>query len=258
MGRGRFPRPIVFLLEGSMMRNAVGLLLVLLFGCATRGDMRSLQHDVEESQRSLAVLDSLLRDQSEAILRLRATLETKVERTNEQIQRLDSKVVENARRFSVLSQKIDAVRLYGTAQPVSPPGTAKDTLATQPNVTVSVAPERLYETAYADLNHHNYELAIAQFTLFLERFPDSDLADDAQYGLGECTYARKEYAKAFEAFKKLKENYPESDRVPAALLRMGDTQIKLKRRRTGAKYLRELIKRFPDSEEAKVARKKLK
>lgn len=240
------------------MKNVVWLLLTFLLGCATRGDIRGLRGDLGESQRRLAVLDSLLRDQSEAILRLRIALETKMEMTNEQIQMLDSKVVENARRFSVLAQKIDAVRLYGTAQPMSPKETTGDAAAAKPEVTVSVAPEKLYEAAYADLKQQDYELAVAQFTLFLERFPNSDLADDAQYGLGECAYARKQYAQAFEAFKTVTEHYPASDRMPAALLNMGYAQIEMKQNRMGTKYLQDLIERFPNSEEAKAARDKLK
>src|SRR5262249_14136092 len=78
--------------------------------------------------------------------------------------------------------------------PPSPPSAS----APVPRPTAPAAPgqaaggpsaEESYQAAYLDFTRGRYELALTGFREFLRRYPDSPLADSAQYGIGESYYS---------------------------------------------------------------------
>jgi tol-pal system protein YbgF len=118
--------------------------------------------------------------------------------------------------------------------------------------------KRLYDQAYKDLTRGNYSLALLGFREFLRRSPASDLADNAQYWIGECYYAQRDYTPAIQEFLKVQENYPQGDKVPAALLKTGYSFLALEDRASARRYLNQVVEQFPNSEEAVSARNKLR
>jgi len=100
--------------------------------------------------------------------------------------------------------------------------------------------------------------AIANFRQFLKAEPTSDLADNAQYWIGECYYARKDYNRAIIEFNEILTKHSKGDRLPGALLALAasfagegdDIDAKL--------VLQKLINDHPKSEEAEIGRQKLK
>jgi tol-pal system protein YbgF len=118
--------------------------------------------------------------------------------------------------------------------------------------------KRTYDQAYKDLTRGNYSLALLGFRDFLRRSPASDLADNAQYWIGECFYAQRDYDPAVQEFLKVQENYPRGDKVPAALLKTGFSFLQLEDRASARRYLNQVVEQFPNSEEAVSARNKLR
>ena len=57
-----------------------------------------------------------------------------------------------------------------------------------------------YQAAFNLLKDGQYDRAIAAFQKFLAAYPDSPLADNAQYWLGEALYVNKTYPEALAAF----------------------------------------------------------
>jgi len=91
----------------------------------------------------------------------------------------------------------------------------------------------------------------------LDTYPKSDLADNAQFWIGECFMGLKQYEHAILEFNKVIKNYPKENKVPNAMYRQAIAMQKIDEA-TGAKIvLKNLIKTYPNSPEAADAKKKL-
>jgi len=122
---------------------------------------------------------------------------------------------------------------------------------------LSVTPRTLYDAAYQDLTRGNHGLALLGFQEMLSKFPDSDLADNAQYWIGETYYAQKDFQAALAEFEKAVATYPKGDKVPAALLKAGFCQIENGDQAGARQTFKKLQERFPQTEEARLASAKL-
>jgi tol-pal system protein YbgF len=130
--------------------------------------------------------------------------------------------------------------------PASPPG---------PNGGgASAETDKLYIDGYAQLNSGNYSKAEQEFGEFLARSPESDLADDAQYWMGECYFSQKDYHRAILEFRKVIDQYPFGNRVPHAFLKVGLSYLALGDKERAAENLETVVQAFPKSEVATVAK----
>jgi tol-pal system protein YbgF len=135
---------------------------------------------------------------------------------------------------------------------------AADTTAALPSPTSETEAKRIYDQAYKDLTRGNYSLAILGFREFLQRSPASDLADNAQYWMGECYYAQRDFSAAIQEFLRVPERWPRGDKVPGALLKTGYSYVQLDDRASARKFLNQVVEQFPDTEEAVNAKNKLR
>ena len=232
--------------------------LLLLSGCASRWQIEGLKRQadsLEKSNRRLedrtAQLDSLLREQIELTNRLRADLASTLGGMDERMGIVESKLEDLGHRFPELYQKIDLVK-----QQISKKDTTEVSDTTKP--LINVDPKQLYDAAYLDLTKGKYDLAITGFSNYLKYFPETEQADNAQYWLGECHYAKKNYTKAAIEFHRVLENYSTGDKVPSALYKLGLSLLELKSVGQANKYFQELVDKYPHTQEAKLAKKKLK
>lgn len=116
---------------------------------------------------------------------------------------------------------------------------------------------KLYDTAYEDYVRQSYSLARNGFEEYLRRFPDTDLADNAQYWIGECYYAEGRYEEAAEAFKQVITRYPTGNKVPRAMLKAGFALQQLGREDQARAMFQQVIDAYPLSSEADQAKTKL-
>ncbi len=117
--------------------------------------------------------------------------------------------------------------------------------------------KRLYDIAYRDLMQENYQLALINFRAYLDRYPGTRLADNAQYWLGEVYYAQGQYNVAVEEFRKVIEDYPGQDKVPSAYYKLALCFQLLDDVPTARRYLEYILETFPDSREAQLAEERL-
>jgi tol-pal system protein YbgF len=122
----------------------------------------------------------------------------------------------------------------------------------------SLSPQEVYNTSYADYLKGNFELAVDGFKLYRESFPDSPLADNALYWIGECDYSLRRFPEAIDEFNNLILNYPQSDKIAASYLKKGLALAELKKKDEALVVLRLLVSKFPLDEEAKIAQEKIK
>lgn len=123
--------------------------------------------------------------------------------------------------------------------------------------TASGTEQAAYERAFNMLREGRYEQAISAFQEFLRDYPNSPLAGNAQYWLGETHYVTRDFAKAREAFLNFGSNYPEHDKMPEALLRLGYTYQELNEKAKAREVLRQLAESYPGSKAAQLAQQRL-
>lgn len=118
-------------------------------------------------------------------------------------------------------------------------------------------PDQLFAAAYGDFSRGNYDLAISEFRQYVETYPASEMADNAQYWIGECYYSKKLLNEAIAEFDKVSLLFPKGDKVPGARFKKGVALIELGQQEAGRAELTALIKLYPRSNEAVLAKQQL-
>lgn len=114
-----------------------------------------------------------------------------------------------------------------------------------------------YQAAFNLLKDGQYDRAIVAFQKFLATYPDSSLADNAQYWLGEAYYVNKAYAEAQAAFQRVVDKYPQSRKLPDALLKIGYCRYEMKQWESAREVLGQVVARFTDTPAAHLAQQRL-
>jgi tol-pal system protein YbgF len=114
-----------------------------------------------------------------------------------------------------------------------------------------------YQAAFDLLKGGQYDRAITAFQSFLATYPTSQLADNAQYWLGEAYYVNKSFPEALAAFQRVVDNYPQSRKLPDALLKIGYCDYELKQYSAARDALSQAATKFPDSPSGRLAQQRL-
>lgn len=115
-----------------------------------------------------------------------------------------------------------------------------------------------YQQAFQLLKKANYEQAIKAFSEYLEKYPNSQYSDNAQYWLGETFYVTQKFDNAINAYQSLIDNYPESRKVAHGMLKLGYSYQELGNLPEAKKRLESLKSQFPGSTAARLADERLR
>ena len=114
-----------------------------------------------------------------------------------------------------------------------------------------------YQQSFEYLKDARYEDAKKGFEQFLTNYPDSTLADNAQYWLAEAYYVSRDYSTALPNFNKVVSAYPDSRKIPDALLKIGFCNYELKDWRKARSALERVVDDYPDTTAARLSRQRL-
>jgi len=115
-----------------------------------------------------------------------------------------------------------------------------------------------YEAAFELLKQQRYAESGAAFEQFLASFPNSQLADNAQYWLAEAHYVLSEFDEALAQFQLVISAYPRSRKIPDALLKIGYSNYELGRWQDARDALAQVGDNFADTTYARLAEQRLK
>jgi len=177
--------------------------------------------------------------------KLETLSEKEMQKKEEKIERLSRKISENQRKITALEEYMGFEPTNGAQEKKGDGKKEEDT------------PEALYKKAKSFFDNENYERARTTFEKFLNRYPESDKADNAGFWIADSYYREQWYEKAILEYQKVIEEYDKGNKVPAALLKQGYAFSNLGENANARLILNELIKKHPDSKEAKIAEKKL-
>ena len=217
-------------------------------------DIRMLQEQTQELSVAIATmnqaLQALLQDSTKAV---NARLDTQTDATRKgfadqkviiddmgkDLRAIRERVDDTNVRVSNVREEIEALRSSISAAP--PPSTIS-AAPTDPNAppvpvpapttgtppsTLGLSPTRMFDTARADYAAGQWSLAITGFDAFLKTFPRSEMADDAQFFIGESYYPQNRWMDAISAYTAVIQNYPMGDKVSEAYYKRGLAQERL-------------------------------
>jgi tol-pal system protein YbgF len=241
-----------------------------LSGCATRNEIAGFQSDATYIR---AKLDTLSRDVQNLRLQadglqirqdrlveemvtqsdlrqFRAYTSSRMDDYQAQGQMLSAQINDLSQRLTGVVQRMDESRY----REKSAASDSTDSTA----AIVGPEPQELYDQAYQDLSRGNYDLAGSGFEEYLKLYPDTELADNALYWLGEVQYIQHKYEPALEYFRQVESRYPQGNKVPAALFKVALCLQQLKQTEEAQSTFERLVQQYPGSPEAAQAKAKLK
>ncbi len=122
----------------------------------------------------------------------------------------------------------------------------------------AATPEDLYKQAFDSFQKGAYKEAVAQFTEFVQKSPDSPLAQNAYYWMGESYMNMKAYEKAIVQFQEVIDKYPKSDKAARAMIRQAEGFAAIGDKKSSSTILKKVEELFPKTEEARLADRMLR
>ena len=98
-----------------------------------------------------------------------------------------------------------------------------------------------------------YDDARAAFRAFADANPQSDLASQAVYWVGDIAYVQKDYDNATRAFAEVIKKYPTSVRAPDSMLKLGQALIAGGQKKEGCTALAALPAKYPKAAKGLLA-----
>jgi tol-pal system protein YbgF len=260
---------------------AAGLLLTASspLGAANReheqimADIRMLQEQTQQLQvligtlaESLKAINARIDDQGAASRKAFADQKLLVDALTGDVRIVREKVDETNVRLTSLTQDVEGLRELmprtGPPAPATPgeePTDGPNSGASAPAgpVGTGVSPRRLFEEAYADYTAGQWALAISAFETYLKTYPRSELADDAQYYIGESYAGDSKFREAVAAYERVISDYPGSNMLPEAWYKVGISYERLKQPDRARRAFEHVLKNFGDSQAASLARQAL-
>jgi len=212
-------------------------------------DIRMLQEQTQELQVAITTmtqtLQALLQDsiksvnarldaQADATRKGFADQKVVIDDMGKDLRAIRERVDDTNVRVSNVREEIEALRSSISA----PPPAATSLAPVDPNAppaplpapttgtpsTIGLSPTRMFDTARADYAAGQWSLAITGFDAFLKTFPRSEMADDAQFLIGETYYAQNRWMDAISAYTAVIQNYAMGDKVSEAYYKRGLAQ----------------------------------
>ncbi|MEQ1857357.1 MAG: tetratricopeptide repeat protein [Longimicrobiales bacterium] len=245
---------------------------LVLSGCATKGDIRTLQTELREEVSSIAARqDSLLaelrflnsttqdtlRTQSDQIFDFRGEITRQLQSLSQGLARLEALTGENQRGITSVRDQLANLRRLptGQAQPV-PAVDSTQAAATNPETVGGTGgnAEQLWNVAREQHGRGSFSTAQRAYEQFLEENPTHALAPDAHFYLADILTQLDRPEDALEAFQEILTLFPTATKVPDALYRIAVIQGEAGDEDDARATLERIINTYPDATIAMLAR----
>jgi len=228
---------------------------------------QALRHQAASLRAKMDALDEEIRTLTGRIEEIEYLLNRKTQVDAESVIAKEGQVDKLAKAAKSNDDRIYRIEQYLNFEPskklppTEKPGekaTAKTAPAPAGQVKQELPEDKIYRMAKQAFDQGDSDAARKKFQELIQRFPESERADNAQFWIGEIYYREKWYEKAILEYQKVIEKYPKGNKVPASLLKQGFAFFNLGDKSNSRLILEELIKKYPKSNEAKIAKDKVK
>ena len=162
----------------------------------------------------------------------------------------------NEQNIYDLKKEVDQIKGVVSQVTVgSSPAPQKEQKEAQP--VVQMGAKDLYRQAFNAMEAGDFDKAEQLFQQLVQEYPDSDLADNALYWIGEIYYSHNDYETAAKYFQQVIDKYPNGNKVPAAMLKLALCYRGMGDINRAKQILQEVIQKYPGTPEAGIAKVKL-
>ncbi|HUO26708.1 MAG TPA: tol-pal system protein YbgF [Candidatus Aquilonibacter sp.] len=234
--------------------------------------VQQLQEQMTAMQRSfnerMGVMNNLVEQDTDAVNKVAAALTAlqttlqkqqgdsaaHVDQISGQIQALNDSIDELKARLAKVTKQLEDMQASQQniqAQQAQQQAAAQAAAQAPP-------PDVLYNNALRDYNSGNNDLATQEFSDYVKFYPNTDLAGNSYFYLGEIQYRQGNYQQAVQNYDQVVQNFPSGNKAASAELKKGFSLIELGKQDDGVQELRHVIQRYPRSNEALQARERLR
>jgi tol-pal system protein YbgF len=203
----------------------------------------AMQETFNKTNGEISTLIVQMSDNISAIRRAQSTVSTSSNDTVTQVSAMGERLTATNQRLERLSEQFAQLKKLIEDIPKQP-------------VISQITPgnaEQLFAAAYGDYSRGNYELAFSEFKQYVETYPSSELADNAQYWIGEILYGQKKLPEAAFEFERVAIVSPNGDKTPVALYKRGLVLLELGSKDQAVVQFQAVMKNYPKSSEANLA-----
>jgi len=208
---------------------------------------------IESFRQEIHMLSGRLEEVEYVLKQKMQTSEDSYEKKEIRLDRIDQTASSNKDRIARIEQYLN----FESTEPDVKAGQGAG-IKTRSRDEQKLSEHGIYQTAKQAFDQGDLELARERFQKLIDTYPKSNMADNAQFWIGEIYYNQKWYEKAILEYQKVIENYPNGNKVQSALLKQGFSFFNLGDKANARLIFTELIKKYPKSNEAEIAKKKLK
>ncbi len=234
--------------------------------------VQQLQEQMTAMQRSfderMGVMKNLVEQDTDAVNKVAAALNGlqatlakqqgdsggKIDQLSGQIQALNDTMDELKARLAKVSKQLEDMQ--ATQQSLGAQQATQ--LAAADAAKNAPPPDVLYNNGLRDYNGAKNDLALQEFSDYVKFYPNTDLAGNSYFYLGEIQFRQGNYQQAAQSYEQVLQNFPSGNKAASAQLKKGFALIELGKQDDGVSDLRRVIQRYPHSPEALQARDRLR
>jgi TolA-binding protein len=230
-----------------------------------------VQQSIDASNKTNAAMtamqrevDQKLADQQTKLVAPLATMGSKVDEMSGDFRSVQTNVAELVRHLNNLDEKVkeisEAIRTLQTPVPAPPPPAGQaGTVQQAPDACAGASLELSYTAALGDYNGKKDDLALQEFERYVQCFPASANAPNAQYYVGQIYYRNEDWANAALAFDAVVEKFPKNPKTADAAYYKACALMKNKDTKTAAgKEFKNFIANYPDNPKVREAHQHLR
>lgn len=208
---------------------------------------QTMQDTFNKTMGELNTLIVQMGDNIAAVRRAQSAISTNTGDTSGQISSMGERITATNNRMERLSEQFASLKKVIEDIPKMPTFT---------QLTPGNA-EQLFAAAYSDYSRGNFDLALSEFKQYVETFPSSELADNAQYWIAEILLAQKKTPEALAELEKVAQVNPAGDKTSLALYKRATLLLELGKKDEAVAQFLALTKDYAKSNEATLATQQL-
>ena len=252
---------------------------------ATRNDMRILQQDLQTVRAERVAADSALLRAIEAvssdlqrvsvslaqvgdtarvshatIMRLRGDVREDLQSIRQQLIMIQELTGQSQRRIQELRAEMEARAAELNAAENAPPVVVPVSvpIPTPARPSAPPGPSQLYQLGEDQLRRGSTSSARGASRELLDKFPTSDLADEALYGIAATWADEGNGVAADSVYALVVERYPRSEMAPNALYKRASAYRSVGRTEQAQALYRQIVDQYPRSDAALLAQEFLR
>lgn len=223
-----------------------------------RRQIQDLTIQTNERVDTLAKAQMELLNQIQALREENAKLRGTVETLNFELESAKKRQQDFYIDLDGRLRKLETPEPAAAVENAATPGDTTGTESAKKPAADLATESREYEAALNLFKANKIKEAAGAFDAFIKAHPDSTLAPNAQYWLGNAFYALRDCKKAIDAHKVVAAKWPQHPKAPDSLINIATCQQELGDAKGARSTYESIASKYPDSTAAATAKQRLK